>query len=50
VAKGTRNRVVGVLLGAVQKDKVDITNSYAGAFAGCACAQRSRPQCRSRKT
>jgi hypothetical protein len=30
VAKDTKNRVVGVLLGETYKGKVDITNSYAG--------------------
>jgi hypothetical protein len=32
VAKNTRKRVVGVLLGQVSKGKVDITNSYAVPF------------------
>jgi hypothetical protein len=30
VAKETRKRVVGVLLGTVSKGVVDVTNSYAG--------------------
>ena len=30
VAKGTKNRVVGILLGEVSKKKVDVTNSFAG--------------------
>jgi 26S proteasome regulatory subunit N8 len=32
VAKDTRKRVVGVLLGSSFKGTVDITNSYAGSF------------------
>lgn len=32
VAKGTKKRVVGILLGSVSKGVVDITNSYAGKF------------------
>lgn len=32
VAKGTKKRVVGILLGSVSKGVVDITNSYAGSF------------------
>lgn len=31
VAKDTRKRVVGVLLGEVSKGVVDVTNSFAGA-------------------
>ncbi len=31
VAKDTRKRVVGVLLGETFKGRVDITNSYAGS-------------------
>lgn len=31
VAKDTKKRVVGVLLGSVSKAEVDITNSFAGA-------------------
>ena len=30
VAKDTKNRVVGVLLGSVHKGVVDVTNSFAG--------------------
>jgi 26S proteasome regulatory subunit N8 len=30
VAKETKKRVVGVLLGSVSKDEVDVTNSFAG--------------------
>jgi 26S proteasome regulatory subunit N8 len=30
VAKDTKKRVVGVLLGTVSKGQVDVTNSYAG--------------------
>jgi len=30
VAKGSKNRVVGVLLGEIYKGKVEVTNSYAG--------------------
>lgn len=33
VAKDTKKRVVGVLLGETNKGVVDITNSYAGAHA-----------------
>ncbi|GLT67908.1 hypothetical protein SLA2020_402020 [Shorea laevis] len=32
VAKDTRKRVVGVLLGTTFKGTVDVTNSYAGSF------------------
>ena len=32
VAKGTRKRVVGVLLGQIHKGKVDATNSFAVPF------------------
>lgn len=32
VARGTRKRVVGVLLGSVHKGKVDCTNSFAVPF------------------
>lgn len=32
VAKDTRKRVVGVLLGSSFKGTVDVTNSYAGSF------------------
>ena len=32
VAKGTRKRVVGVLLGSVDKGSVDATNSFAVPF------------------
>jgi JAB1/Mov34/MPN/PAD-1 ubiquitin protease len=32
VARNTRKRVVGVLLGQVSKGKVDVTNSYAVPF------------------
>jgi 26S proteasome regulatory subunit N8 len=32
VARGTRKRVVGVLLGAVSKGQVDCTNSFAVPF------------------
>lgn len=32
VARGTRKRVVGVLLGQVFKGKVDVTNSFALPF------------------
>lgn len=32
VAKDTRKRVVGVLLGTSFKGTVDVTNSYAGSF------------------
>jgi len=32
VAKGTRKRAVGVLLGTVYKGKVDATNSFAVPF------------------
>ena len=31
VAKDTRKRVVGVLLGEIRKGQVDVTNSFAGA-------------------
>jgi 26S proteasome regulatory subunit N8 len=31
VAKDTKKRVVGVLLGEVYKGQVDVTNSFAGA-------------------
>lgn len=30
VAKDTKNRVVGVLLGSIHKGVVDVTNSFAG--------------------
>lgn len=30
VAKDTKKRVVGVLLGTVYKERVDVTNSFAG--------------------
>ena len=33
VAKDTRKRVVGVLLGSSFKGTVDVTNSYAGAIS-----------------
>jgi hypothetical protein len=32
VAKGTKNRVVGVLLGEVWQGRVDVTNSFAGMW------------------
>jgi hypothetical protein len=32
VAKGTKKRVIGVLLGEVNKGVVDVTNSYAGTL------------------
>lgn len=32
VAKDTKKRVVGILLGTVSKGVVDITNSYAGLY------------------
>lgn len=32
VAKDTRKRVVGVLLGSSSKGTVDVTNSYAGIY------------------
>jgi len=32
VAKGTRKRVVGVLLGTTYRGKVEVTNSYAGKW------------------
>ena len=35
VAKETKKRVVGVLLGSVSKDEVDVTNSFAGALWPC---------------
>lgn len=31
VAKDTRKRVVGVLLGETSRGRLDVTNSYAGA-------------------
>lgn len=31
VAKDTKKRVVGVLLGSVSKGEVDVTNSFAGS-------------------
>jgi len=58
VARGTRKRVVGVLLGQVYKGKVDATNSFAVPFeedsrnpvsfccvvlgSACACCDRLR--------
>ena len=32
VARGTRKRVVGILLGSVSKGRVDVTNSFAVPF------------------
>lgn len=32
VAKDTKKRVVGVLLGSVSKGEVDVSNSFAGVF------------------
>lgn len=32
VAKDTRKRVVGVLLGTAYKGRIDVTNSFAGAW------------------
>lgn len=32
VAKDTRNRVIGVVLGESYKGRIDITNSFAGAL------------------
>lgn len=34
VAKDTRKRVVGVLLGTTFKGRIDVTNSFAGACVG----------------
>jgi hypothetical protein len=36
VAKNTRKRVVGILLGQRIGNSVNISNSYAGAFTACA--------------
>jgi 26S proteasome regulatory subunit N8 len=33
VAKDTKKRVVGILLGSVSKGEVDVTNSFAGVQA-----------------
>lgn len=33
VAKDTRKRVVGVLLGTAYKGRIDVTNSFAGALS-----------------
>lgn len=35
VARDTKKRVVGVLLGSRTKDEVDVTNSFAGLFCMC---------------
>lgn len=56
VAKDTRKRVVGVLLGESHKGRIDATNSFAGApprppsalpreggWPGATCAARPRP-------
>jgi JAB1/Mov34/MPN/PAD-1 ubiquitin protease len=38
VAKDTKKRVVGVLLGSISKGEVDVTNSFAGSPSlTCAC-------------
>lgn len=39
VAKDSKRRVVGVLLGETYKGKVDVTNSFAGAYAVCVRAR-----------
>lgn len=43
VAKDTRKRVVGVLLGEVYKGQLDVTNSFAGAgpLQGCPISLRA---------
>lgn len=40
VAKDTKKRVIGILLGSVSKGEVDVTNSFAGAQAD---RRRARP-------
>lgn len=37
VAKDTKKRVVGVLLGSVSKGEVDVTNSFAGSIQTSLC-------------
>jgi 26S proteasome regulatory subunit N8 len=39
VAKDTKKRVVGVLLGESHKGKVDVTNSYAGGCSSFVTSQ-----------
>jgi 26S proteasome regulatory subunit N8 len=46
VARDSKKRVVGVLLGETYKGRVDITNSFAGAYG----AHGSSLQCRSTRT
>ena len=41
VARDTRKRVIGVLLGEASKGQVDVTNSFAGAH--CWACRRSVP-------
>ena len=44
VAKETKKRVVGVLLGSVAKDEVDVTNSFAGALTHRAASGLTQSQ------
>ena len=57
VAKDSKRRVVGVLLGEAYKGRVDVTNSFAGlkksrceSRASTTGAAAATPQSRSRKT
>lgn len=43
VAKDTKKRVVGVLLGETYKGRVDITNCFAGAAPDCANHSPAEP-------
>lgn len=40
VARDTKKRVVGVLLGETYKGQVDVTNSFAGEKAESSCSRR----------
>jgi 26S proteasome regulatory subunit N8 len=35
LAKDTKKRVVGILLGTVSRGQIDVTNSYAGTTISC---------------
>jgi 26S proteasome regulatory subunit N8 len=39
VAKDTKKRVVGILLGDLHKGVVDVTNSFAGGLADMPCSR-----------
>lgn len=45
VARDTRKRVIGVLLGEASKGRVDVTNSFAGVHCRPAEAPREPPRC-----